>query len=228
MSNPFDIKGMKDAVDRLKAAIDKKDRILIFGDYACAGISAISILMLYLEGKTEVNYYIPNRNEDGYGLSAHAIDNLFKDHKPNLVITVDCGITSVKEIESLKENGIDVIVTDHHEPQDEIPDCIVVDPKIEKKGFYDFCGAGVALKLVEAMSGREEIKKYLDICAIATIADVVPLVGENRIIAAFGLEKIRTNTRLGLKIMLGEDMVLVNRLFFSASADNPIPGVRRV
>ena len=203
MSNPLDIKGMKEAADRLKAAIDKKERILIFGDYDCDGISAISILMLYLEGKTEVNYYIPDRNEDGYGLSAHAIDNLFKDHKPNLVITVDCGITSKKEIESLKENGIDVIVTDHHEPQDEIPDCIVVDPKIEKKGFYDFCGAGVALKLVEAMSGREEIKKYLDICAIATIADVVPLVGENRIIAAYGLEKIRTNTRLGLKIMLG-------------------------
>ena len=102
MSNPFDIKGMKEAADRLKAAIDKKERILIFGDYDCDGISAISILMLYLEGKTEVNYYIPDRNEDGYGLSAHAIDNLFKDHKPNLVITVDCGITSKKEIESLK------------------------------------------------------------------------------------------------------------------------------
>ena len=203
MSNPFDIKGMKEAVDRIKTAISKKERILIFGDYDCDGISAISILMLYLENKTSVDFYIPDRNEDGYGLSSHAIENLFKENKPNLVITVDCGITSVKEIESLKESHIDVIVTDHHEPQDEIPDCIVVDPKIEKKGFYDFCGAGVALKLVEALSNREEIKKYLDICAIATIADVVPLIGENRIIAAFGLEKIRTNTRLGLRIMLG-------------------------
>ena len=203
MSNPFDIKGMKEAVERIKTAISKKERILIFGDYDCDGISAISILMLYLENKTSVDFYIPDRNEDGYGLSSHAIENLFKENKPNLVITVDCGITSVKEIESLKEVGIDVIVTDHHEPQDEIPDCIVVDPKIEKKGFYDFCGAGVALKLVEALSNREEIKKYLDICAIATIADVVPLVGENRIIAAYGLEKIRTNTRMGLKIMLG-------------------------
>ena len=185
MQDPFEIKGMREAVARIKKAIENQEKILVFGDYDCDGISAISILMLYLQGKTPVDYYIPNRNVDGYGLSSTAIDSILTSSKPSLVITVDCGITSVAEAKYLKEHGIDIIVTDHHEPQDVLPDCIIVDPKIERKGFYDYCGAGVALKLVEALSSREEVIQYFDICALATIADLVPLTGENRIIAYY-------------------------------------------
>lgn len=207
MQDPFAILGMKEAVARIKKAIANKEKILIFGDYDCDGISAISILMLYLQGKTPVDYYIPNRNVDGYGLSSTAIDSILTSSKPSLVITVDCGITSVAEAKYLKEHGIDIIVTDHHEPQDVLPDCIIVDPKIERKGFYDYCGAGVALKLVEALSSREEIVQYFDICALATIADLVPLTGENRIIAYYGLKQIKERPRLGIKLLLGEENI---------------------
>ena len=214
MTNPLDIKGMKEAADRVKVAIKKQEKILVFGDYDCDGISAISILMLYLRDKVPVDFYIPNRNVDGYGLSSIAIESILEKNKPSLVITVDCGITSVTEIQYLKEHGIDAIVTDHHEPQDKLPDCIVVDPKIEKKGFYDFCGAGVALKLVEALSSREEATKYFDICALATLADLVPLLGENRIIAYYGLKQIEKKPRLGIKYLLGQDKISSYEVMF--------------
>ena len=207
MQDPFEIKGMREAVTRIKKAIENQEKILVFGDYDCDGISAISILMLYLQGKTPVDYYIPNRNVDGYGLSSTAIDSILTSSKPSLVITVDCGITSVAEAKYLKEHGIDIIVTDHHEPQDVLPDCIIVDPKIEKKGFYDYCGAGVALKLVEGLSSRDEVIQYFDICALATIADLVPLTGENRIIAYYGLRQIKERPRLGIKYLLGEEKI---------------------
>ena len=207
MQDPFEIKGMSEAVARVKKAIENQEKVLIFGDYDCDGIAAISIIMLYLQDKTPVEYYIPNRNVDGYGLSSIAIDSILASSNPNLIITVDCGITSVAEIQYLKENGIDIIVTDHHEPQDVLPDCIIVDPKIEKKGFYDYCGAGVALKLVEGLSSIEEVIQYFDICALATIADLVPLTGENRIIAYYGLKQIKEKPRMGIKYLLGEEKI---------------------
>ncbi len=214
MSSPFDISGMKEASERIKLAIKKKEKILIFGDYDCDGICAISILTLYLKDKLDVKYFIPDRNKHGYGMTLDVLEQLIKTKKPNLVITVDCGITSVEETEFLKTNGIDVLITDHHEPQDIIPNTIVVDPKIGKKGFYDFCGAGVALKLVEALAGREESKKYLDIAAIATIADVVPLVDENRIIAKFGLDMLEKSSRKGIKMLFGNDKITSQDIMF--------------
>ena len=212
--SPFSIGGMKEARDRLALAISRKEKVLIYGDYDCDGICAIAILMLYLKDKVDATYFIPNRNKDGYGISALALEGIIARKKPNLVITVDCGITAVQEVEYLKSQGIDTIVTDHHEPQAQIPDCIVVDPKVQKTGYFDFCGAGVALKLVEAMAGREEIKKYLDICAIATIADVVPLTKDNRIIAYYGLRQISQKPRKGIKMLLGEDKVSSQDVMF--------------
>lgn len=213
-SSPFDIAGMKEAVDRLKKAIARRERVLIYGDYDCDGICAIAILMLYLKDKVDASYFIPDRNKDGYGISVDALNGIIARKKPNLVITVDCGITAVEEVKFLKEQGIDTIVTDHHEPQAQIPDCIVVDPKVQKTGYYDFCGAGVALKFVEAMAGREEATKYLDICSIATIADVVPLTLDNRIIAYYGLKQISLNPRKGIKMMIGEDKVSSQNIMF--------------
>lgn len=213
LSSPFEIKNMDLASKRLKKAIENKERILIFGDYDCDGICATSILMLYLKDKTDCQYFIPSRN-DGYGLSIAAVDNILSKRRFDLLISVDCGITSYDVVEHLKSKGIDVIITDHHEPQSVIPECIVVDPKIEKKGFYDLCGAGVALKLVEACSSREIASNYIDICSLATIADVVPLVKDNRIIVAYGLKKIEKDPRLGIKMLLGQDPINTHNVMF--------------
>ncbi len=213
LSSPFEIRGMREAAERVKRAIAKGERILIYGDYDCDGICAISILMLYLKGKTDVGYFIPDRNKDGYGISIGAFERFLDKRPPSLVITVDCGITAAKEVDFLTSKGVDVIVTDHHEPQDELPKCVVVDAKIDKKGFYEFCGAGVALKLVEALGGRAEAEKYFDIAAIATIADVVPLVGDNRIIASMGLKRLASEPRKGIKMLLGEDATSQDIMF---------------
>lgn len=214
LSSPFDYDGMKEATERIRLAISRKEKILIYGDYDCDGICAISTLMLYLRDKTDVFYFIPDRNKDGYGISLDTLDKILSYHSPSLVITVDTGITAVDEIEYLKSRGIDTIVTDHHEPQEKIPDCIVVDPKVARKGFYDLCGAGVALKLVEALAGREEACKYLDIVAIATIADVVPLKADNRIIAYYGLKQITASARKGVKMLLNQEKVSAQDVMF--------------
>ena len=214
LSSPYEIDGMKEAVERIKLAIKNKEKVLIYGDYDCDGICAISTLMLYLRDKLDVFYFIPDRNKDGYGISVEALDKILAYHSPTLVITVDTGITAIEEVEYLKSRGIETIVTDHHEPQERIPDCIVVDPKVARKGFYDLCGAGVALKLVEALGGREEAKKYLDIVAIATIADVVPLKQDNRIIAYYGLKQITTSPRKGVKMLLNQEKVSAQDVMF--------------
>ena len=206
LSSPYDIYGMKAAAERVRRAIERKEKILIFGDYDCDGICAISILMLALRGKADADYFIPSRQTDGYGISVPALEKIIARRRPDLVITVDCGITAAAEAEFLKQKGIDLVVTDHHEPQDNIPDCIVADAKIDRKGFYDLCGAGVALKLVQALFG-DEYKKYLDIAALATIADVVPLVEDNRIIAYFGLKECCRAPRRGIKLLAGTESV---------------------
>lgn len=214
LSSPYDIDGMKESVARIQRAIADREKVLIYGDYDCDGICAISTLMLFLKDKLDVFYFIPDRNKDGYGISIEALDRVLYKQSPTLIITVDCGITAVDEVEYLKSKGIDVIVTDHHEPQDRIPDCIVLDPKIKKRGFYDLCGAGVALKLVEALSSRQEASKYLDIVSIATIADVVPLKKDNRIIAYYGLKQISASPRKGVKMLMGSDKVSAQDVMF--------------
>ncbi|MCQ2602407.1 MAG: single-stranded-DNA-specific exonuclease RecJ [Clostridia bacterium] len=214
MCSPFSIDGMRQAVDRVKVAIEKKQKVLIFGDYDCDGIGAVSILVMFLRDKLDVTYFVPDRNKDGYGMSVDALSRQVKRKRPDLVITVDCGITAVDEVAYLKSEGIDAIVTDHHEPQSILPDCIIVDPKVKKEGFYDFCGAGVALKLVEGIAGREEMKKYLDIAAISTIADVVPLKKDNRIIAYYGLQKLNKEPRKFIKYLLDTDRLTSQDIMF--------------
>lgn len=213
LSPPSDIAGMREAADRVRLAIERGEKILIFGDYDCDGISAISILMLALKGRADTDYFIPNRQTDGYGMNIPALERIIAHRRPDLVVTVDCGITAVKEAEFLKEQGIDLVVTDHHEPQGELPDCIVVDAKIARKGFSDYCGAGVALQLVRELFG-DEFKKYLDICAIATVADVVPLVGDNRIIAWHGLKMTERSPRRGIKLLAGTEKLSSQDVMF--------------
>ena len=189
------LKNIGNAVNKIKNAISENKKILIYGDYDCDGICASTILYLYLKSQNaNVDVFIPNRFEYGYGISVDAIDEIISDYSPELIVTVDLGITAVEEVEILKQEGIDVVITDHHIPLDEIPDTIVVDPKLESDyGFDALCGAGVAFKLVEALSSREEALKYVDICAIATVGDIVPLIDENRAIVTIGLDKIHKN-----------------------------------
>ncbi len=214
LRSPFEICNMDKASERVRLAIENKEKILIFGDYDCDGVMAVTTLVLHLRQLTDVQFFVPNRSEHGYGMSIRAIDDALKSCKPSLVITVDCGITAVSEVEYLKSLGIDVIVTDHHEPQDGIPDCIVVDPKVQKQGFFEYCGAGLALKLIEAISGRDEAMKYIDLCAIATVADVVPLVDDNRILAYHGINAMNKSPRRAVGFLRDNQPVTSSLIMF--------------
>jgi len=197
LHDPFLLKGMQSAVERIEKAIAQKERILIIGDYDADGISSVAILYKYLISRhASTRYFLPDRNDDGYGLNKDLIDKLNERFEPKLIITVDCGISCPDEIEHAKAKGIDCIVTDHHTIPEKTPDCICVNPKFadQKYPFRDLCGAGVALKLVQALGGIECAQKYLDICAIATVADIVALKDENRVIVTLGLKKLNNNS----------------------------------
>ena len=186
------LKNIDAACKKIKDAIAENKKILVYGDYDSDGICSSTILYLFFKSLgANVDVYIPNRFENGYGIGVEAIEEIQAYYMPDLIVTVDLGITAIEEVEILKEEGIDVVITDHHIPLDEIPDTIVVDPKLESEyGFDALCGAGVAMKLVEAMAGRGEANKYLDLAAIATVGDIVPLIDENRAIAKLGIDKI--------------------------------------
>lgn len=192
-----------EAVARINAAIEAGERILIFGDYDCDGICATTILTLFLRGKgADVVYYIPRR-QDGYGLSETAVEKVIETYNPDLIVTVDCGITSVEEVAYVFDLGVDIVVTDHHEPLAELPDCVAVNPKLgEDETLRNLCGAGVAMKLVEAMSDKATADEYLDLAALATVADVMPLLGENRVIVYYGLKALNACKRKGLAALI--------------------------
>lgn len=190
LSSPLDFPDMKKAVDLINHTIKQNLPIVLYGDYDCDGIGGISILYLALkELNANVHYYIPQRHEEGYGLNIEAIDKIIRQYSPKLLITVDCGITSVKETEYLKKKGIAVIITDHHEPSGDIPDAPILNPALNG-GANPLCGAGVALKLVEMLTSRDNMRKYIDICAVSTVADIVPLTGDNRTIVKEGLDML--------------------------------------
>lgn len=207
ITDPFLLTGMRDAVARIQEALDHKERIVIYGDYDCDGIMATSVLYDYfLSLGADVYYHIPNRFEDGYGLNTETLEKIAETLFPDLIITVDCGISAVEEAEYLSEVlAIDLIITDHHTLPDVLPNVIVVDPKQDKGSpAYDLCGAGVAFKLVQALAGLDIAVKYIDLAAIATIADIVPLQGENRVIAFLGLKKINAHyaVKKGLRMLI--------------------------
>ena len=192
MYDPFLFNEMDTVVTRIKKAISNNEHILIFGDYDVDGITSTYILLDYLKKLgVHCDTFLPNRYSDGYGLTHDAVDYVIKHFKPNLIITVDCGISGYEEIEYIKSLGIDVIVTDHHDCPEILPKCPIIDAKLpnQRYPFRELCGAGVALKLVEALAGRDVALKYLPVCAIATVSDIVPLIDENRIIVKLGLDK---------------------------------------
>jgi single-stranded-DNA-specific exonuclease len=213
LHDSFSFSDMKKVVKRIRDAIQDGERILVYGDYDVDGITGIVVLYTVLQelGAT-VDYYIPHRIEEGYGLNISAIETAAASGI-NLLITVDCGITGHEEIQRASALGIDVIVTDHHEPPEVLPEAYgIINPKVPNSGypFPELAGVGVVFKLVEALmfdfkgkSGRQEVlDKFLDLVALGTIADIVPLLGENRIIAKFGLEKLSKTRNLGLQALL--------------------------
>ena len=210
--DPFSMPDMPKAVDRIIQAIEKKEKVIIYGDYDVDGITSITILKSFLRDRgIDVAEYIPNRLSEGYGLNKEAVEKIAKQGF-TLMITVDCGITGVEEVEYAKSLGMETIVTDHHEPGDIIPDAIaVVDCKRKdnKYGFRELAGVGVVFKLTQAISKRLELDekeylKYLDIVSIGTISDIVPLVDENRVITKLGLKLVECTKNLGLNAILSE------------------------
>ncbi len=215
LHDPYLLSGMSAAVERILRARANAECVCVFGDYDVDGVSASSILTLYFKAlEMDVKTYIPSRHEEGYGLNERAIVEIAKD--ASLLVTVDCGISCSTEVRLAQELGMDVIVTDHHRPGDRLPDCITVNPLLENYPFPYLCGAGVALKLVMALGAaieREEGEivtpagwsaagEYVDLAALATVADLVSLTGENRVIVSLGLERINENPRLGVKALI--------------------------
>ncbi|MCM1546310.1 MAG: single-stranded-DNA-specific exonuclease RecJ [Clostridiales bacterium] len=193
--SPFLMSGIKEAVELITRARDEEWSVAIYGDYDADGVCASTVLCRALaEFGINAVVYVPERR-NGYGLNEGSIDEIFEEFFPQLFITVDCGISNAREVEYIKEQGAEVIVTDHHELPEILPDCICVNPKIADDYPYDnLCGAGVAFKLACALNGRSAYK-YLDFTAIATVADSVPLTGENRDIVAEGLKLINVSPR---------------------------------
>ena len=203
-NNPFLLNGMEQAVEKIKAAIENKKRILVFGDYDVDGVSATAILIKLLKSLgSNPDYYLPNRFTDGYGLTIETIKKVSNLYNPELIITVDCGISCHDEIEFAKSLGIEIIVTDHHEIPEILPETIVINPKIKNQPypFKDLCGTGVALKLAQAILGSN-CEEFLPIAAIATIADIVSLTEENRAIVSVGLNLFESFLPVGIKELL--------------------------
>ncbi|MDD2376183.1 MAG: single-stranded-DNA-specific exonuclease RecJ [Clostridia bacterium] len=210
LKDPYLIKDMNKFVDRVSNAISKGEKICIYGDYDVDGITSIIIMYKFLEELgANVSYYLPDRLSEGYGLNRDALNNI-RDKGTSLLITVDCGITAIEEIKYASGIGLHVCVTDHHECSDELPDAIcIVNPKQsgDKSEFKFHAGVGVAFKCITALSMKHNLNKdrylkYLDIAAVGTISDIVPLTGENRIIAKFGIEAMKVTKNIGLSAIL--------------------------
>ena len=216
LSDPFRIPGMDIAVDRIHRAIAGGEKILVFGDYDVDGVTSTVLLKLVLEqGGGKVDWFIPSRKDDGYGLTPDAVASCIRDYSPAVIVTVDCGVTSREAVAVANDAGVDVIVTDHHEPGDVLPDALaVINPKLgDDEATRMLAGVGVAFKLCHALVKRAiqrddaglkglDLRPYLDLVAVGTVADVAPLMEENRILVRHGLERINQGARTGLAAII--------------------------
>ncbi len=189
--------------ERLKVAVAKKEKIVVYGDYDCDGIGATAIYYSCFKKRgAEIDFFIPTRKDDGYGLNVNAIERIQEKFHPVILLTADCGITSKAEVAYAQSLGMEVLITDHHKIQGELPNCLKMNPVFSPE-LTQYCAAGVAYTVIRAMYGEEEAYRYIDICTISTVADMVPLVQDNRILVKEGLKAIRSGKcNSGLKILL--------------------------
>lgn len=208
--NPFLMKDMDIAVDRLNDAMGRKERILVYGDYDVDGCTAVALIYKFLlQFYSNIEYYIPDRYDEGYGVSKKGIDYA-KEQGVKLIIILDCGIKAIDEIAYAKEQGIDFIICDHHVPDEKLPDAVaILNPKREDDPypFKDLCGCGVGFKFMQAFAKNNGIPfsrliPLLDLCAVSIAADIVPVVDENRILAFHGLKQLNQNPSVGLKAII--------------------------
>lgn len=207
LSDPFLLPNMRPAVERIFAAIDRGERIVLYGDYDVDGITSLALLTRMLRAfGVEAPAFLPHRMEEGYGLSAEGIARCIEAFQPQLLIALDCGTSSVREVAALRERGIDVVVLDHHECKNELPNCVLLNPKLGSD-FHYLCSVGVVFKLCHALlktRPRPEfaLRQSLDLVALGTVADIVPLIGENRILVRRGLLELAQTKSVGLQALM--------------------------
>lgn len=215
LHDPFLMKDMNIAVDRLSTAVKKNERILVYGDYDVDGTTAVALMYSFLKDQySNVDYYIPDRYKEGYGVSLQGLDYAFQNNC-KVVITLDCGIKAVEKVKYARSKGLDVIICDHHYPGDEIPKAIaVLDPKQPSCSYpyKELSGCGVGFKLVHAYARVHgipfsSISNYLDLVAVSIASDIVPITGENRVLAYFGLRQLNESPRTGLREIIRESEV---------------------
>jgi single-stranded-DNA-specific exonuclease len=209
LSDPFLLPQMGAAVSRVLAALDQQERIVLFGDYDVDGVTSLALLdeMLRAYGGAP-GLFLPSRIEEGYGLSPESVERCLEQRQPQLLIAVDCGSSSVNEVAVLNERGVDVIVLDHHEPKAQLPDCVaIVNPKLTECGFEYLCSVGIVFKLCHALLKKRPLPEFalkskLDLVALGTVADIVPLRGENRVLVQRGAIEIAQTSRIGLQKLM--------------------------
>jgi len=215
LHDPFLMKDMNIAVDRISTAIKKNERILVYGDYDVDGTTAVALMYSFLKDQySNVEYYIPDRYKEGYGVSFQGLDFAFQNNC-KVVIALDCGIKAVEKVKYARTKGLDVIICDHHYPGEEIPKALaVLDPKQPSCSYpyKDLSGCGVGFKLIHAYSRVHgipfsKISHYLDLVAVSIASDIVPITGENRVMAYFGLKRLNESPRTGLKEIMRESEV---------------------
>jgi len=210
LSDPFLLRQMRAAVTRILCAMDSHERIVLFGDYDVDGVTSLALLAEMLRGYGATpELFLPLRMEEGYGLSHESVERCLEQYRPQLLIAIDCGTASASEIAELKNRGVDVIVLDHHEPKSQLPDCVaIVNPKADSASpFHYLCSVGIVFKLCHALLKTRplpdfDLKSKLDLVALGTVADIVPLVEENRVLVQRGAIEIGRTCRVGLKKLM--------------------------
>ncbi|TBV28369.1 single-stranded-DNA-specific exonuclease RecJ [Meridianimaribacter sp. CL38] len=232
LHNPFLMKDMDKAVNRIEQALANNENILVYGDYDVDGTSSVALMSSYLKTKTnQVATYIPDRYDEGYGVSFKGID-FAHDNEFSLIIALDCGVKAIDKVAYAKEKGIDFIICDHHRPGDELPNAsAVLDPKRDdcEYPYKELCGCGVGFKLIQALASKEgksaeDLTEYLDLVATAIGADIVPITGENRTLAYYGLQVINKNPRPGIQAIIDqvkkEELTITDVVFIVAPRIN--------
>jgi single-stranded-DNA-specific exonuclease len=232
LHDPFLMKDMQKAVVRIELAIDNRENILVYGDYDVDGTTAVALMTSYLRTRSEkIATYIPDRYGEGYGISYKGID-FANDNDFSLIIALDCGIKAIEKVAYAKEKGIDFIICDHHRPGVRVPEAIaVLDPKQGDCSYpyKELCGCGVGFKVIQALNSRQggildDLMPYLDLVAVAIAADIVPITGENRVLAHYGLKVLNRNPRAGIKTILRQinkqDITITDVVFIIAPRIN--------